>query len=83
MCVNNNRGAHTSPTPQSTYEKILEADVEFPTYFSRYARDIVKKLLQKDVTRRIGNLRGGARDITAHAWFAKVEWPVILRRGRI
>ena len=28
--------------PLGTYQKILEATVEFPTHFSRNARDIVK-----------------------------------------
>ena len=65
-----------------TYQKILESNVHFPSHCTRFARDIIRKLLQKDVTKRIGNLHGGVRDITSHAWFDSLDWAQLLRRGR-
>jgi hypothetical protein len=33
-------------TPWGIYQKILEGRVQFPSHFTRFARDIVRKLLQ-------------------------------------
>jgi len=60
--------------PMGTYQKILHGKIDFPSHFSRSARDIIKKLLQADLTKRYGNLKGGARDIKAHPWFASMDW---------
>ena len=32
--------------PWGIYQKILEGRVQFPSHFTRFARDIVRKLLQ-------------------------------------
>lgn len=37
-------------------------------------KDIVRNLLQQDLTRRIGNLRNGINDIKGHKWFAVLDW---------
>ena len=66
--------------PLGTYRKILDDAPKFPPRVGKHARDISRRLMHKDVTRRIGNLRGGSRDVTAHAWFAGVDWAATLRR---
>lgn len=66
--------------PMGTYQKILHGKLEFPSHFSRASRDIIKKLLQADLTKRYGNLKGGARDIKAHPWFSSVDFDALLRR---
>ena len=38
--------------PMGTYQKILHGKLEFASHFSRGARDLVKKLLQADLTKR-------------------------------
>lgn len=63
--------------PMGTYQKILHGRLEFPSHFSRSARDLIKKLLQADLTKRYGNLKGGARDIKAHPWFNDVNWDAV------
>ncbi|EEH54722.1 uncharacterized protein MICPUCDRAFT_44677 [Micromonas pusilla CCMP1545] len=66
--------------PMETYRKILEQPAEFPAHFTKHARDIIRKMLQKDVSKRIGNLKNGVRDITSHAWFASVDWRATLKK---
>lgn len=66
--------------PWGTYQKILDGRLEFPSHFSRGARDLIKKLLQSDLTKRYGNLKGGARDIKMHPWFAGVDWGAVVRK---
>jgi hypothetical protein len=43
--------------PFGIYEKILEGKVQFPAHFDVNAKDIVKKLLAQDRTKRLGNLK--------------------------
>lgn len=66
--------------PFHIYEKILEGRIVFPTHFTPAARDLVRKLLTADRTRRLGNLRGGAEDVKNHPWFAGVDWGKVYRR---
>lgn len=68
--------------PMGTYQKILHGKLEFASHFSRGARDLVKKLLQADLTKRYGNLKGGARDIKQHPWFSGVDFDAIIKRAK-
>ena len=37
-------------------------------------KDLIKRLLTPDLSKRFGNLRAGAEDIKRHKWFAGVDW---------
>ncbi|KAJ3119775.1 camp-dependent protein kinase catalytic subunit [Nowakowskiella sp. JEL0407] len=56
------------------YEKILACKPKFPAHFDPAAKDLVKRLLTADLTKRYGNLRGGVNDIKKHKWFTGIEW---------
>ncbi|KAJ3260073.1 camp-dependent protein kinase catalytic subunit [Borealophlyctis nickersoniae] len=56
------------------YEKILACKPRFPSHFDPAAKDLVKRLLSSDLTKRYGNLKGGVGDIKRHKWFAGVDW---------
>ena len=43
--------------PFRIYEKILEGKVDWPHHLSPTAKDLIKKLLVRDVTRRLGSLK--------------------------
>ena len=47
------------------------------------ASDLVSKLLQKDISRRYGNLREGCKDIKEHPFYAakKFDWGDFAQRG--
>mmetsp|Transcript_12521 Transcript_12521/g.43478 ORF Transcript_12521/g.43478 Transcript_12521/m.43478 type:complete len:364 (-) Transcript_12521:105-1196(-) len=64
--------------PWGTYQKILDLRLEFPSHFSRAGRDIIRKLLQQDLTKRYGNLKGGSRDLKVHPWFSSCNWSAIV-----
>lgn len=64
-------------TPFGIYQKILAGKLEFPKHFSPEARDLIRKLLSADRTKRLGCLRGGAADIKEHPWFARVNWEAL------
>ena len=61
------------------YKIILAGKLVFPTSTSKESRDLISKLLTQDLSRRLGNLRGGGRDIRAHSWFSNVDWAAVVR----
>lgn len=66
--------------PLGIYQKILEGKIKFPWHFDRHAKDLIKKLLTADLTKRIGNLKDGAVDIKKHKWFVGLDWDQLLAR---
>ncbi|KAF7295958.1 AGC/PKA protein kinase [Mycena kentingensis (nom. inval.)] len=57
------------------------AKVTFPpAAFSDTARDLIMKLMESDPSKRYGNMRHGAADVFAHAWFREVDWEKLERR---
>ncbi|KAK5669139.1 hypothetical protein BDV3_003332 [Batrachochytrium dendrobatidis] len=56
------------------YEKILQCKLRFPPHFDPMAKDLVKRLLSPDLSKRFGNLKDGVQDIKRHKWFAGVDW---------
>jgi serine/threonine protein kinase len=62
------------------YEKIVACKVAFPPFMDLRARDLVRKLLVVDLSKRLGNLRGGALDVKTHVFFWGVDWGALMRR---
>jgi protein kinase A len=60
--------------PLQIYEKIVAGKVRYPLQFSRELRDLLKNLLQNDITRRFGELVNGVDDIKEHRWFTGLNW---------
>lgn len=48
---------------------IVNGRVVFPRTFNTECKDLVKKLLSREIQNRLGNLKGGTDDIIHHAWF--------------
>ncbi|CAG8725618.1 3552_t:CDS:1, partial [Ambispora leptoticha] len=66
--------------PMRLYEKILSGRIKYPAYFESAAKDLIKRLLTADLSKRYGNLKGGSEDIKRHSWFKGVDWDRLLRR---
>ncbi|XAO24319.1 hypothetical protein I312_103117 [Cryptococcus bacillisporus CA1280] len=66
--------------PLGIYEKILRGDIAFPSHIDPYAKDLIRGLLTADRSKRLGNLRGGAKDVMGHPWFAGVDWKSLERK---
>ncbi|ORY04817.1 Pkinase-domain-containing protein [Basidiobolus meristosporus CBS 931.73] len=67
-------------SPFGIYEKILEGRLMFPSHFDPAARDLIKKLLTNDRTKRLGNLKDGPEDVKKHKWFRGIDWQIVLER---
>lgn len=64
--------------PLAIYRLILDCKVSFPAHVERGAKSLIRKLLQPDLTKRYGCMRGGARDIMCHRFFRGVVWTDLL-----
>ncbi len=66
--------------PFGIYEKILACKLSFPSHFDPDAKDLIRRLLTPDISKRLGNLRAGAEDVKNHQWFASINWQKIHER---
>lgn len=66
--------------PFLIYEKILAGIVKYPPHFDLNAKDIIKGFLTANLSSRLGNLVGGAKDVMNHLWFEGVDWQAVLER---
>ncbi|KAI8865535.1 camp-dependent protein kinase catalytic subunit PRKX-like protein, partial [Ramicandelaber brevisporus] len=66
--------------PVTIYAKILESKINFPQFVGKVERDFIRRLLNSDLTRRLGNMRGGAVDVRMHPFFERIDWTAVLQR---
>ncbi|KAF9942659.1 hypothetical protein BGZ67_000473 [Mortierella alpina] len=67
--------------PFGIYEKILAGRIYFPAHIDSTAKDLIKKLLTADRTKRLGNLKDGSDDIKNHKWFRGVDWQGLMEKS--
>lgn len=66
--------------PTNIYRKVVRSQPSFPAYFSRAAKDLIKRLLRKRPTERLGCTAGGVGAIKEHAWFKDFAWDKLQNR---
>ena len=63
--------------PFCIYEKILAGKLEWPQHMEQTAKDLIKRLLVHDRTKRLGNMKAGAEDIKKHRSRYRI-WPILI-----
>mmetsp|Transcript_15058 Transcript_15058/g.29014 ORF Transcript_15058/g.29014 Transcript_15058/m.29014 type:complete len:788 (-) Transcript_15058:272-2635(-) len=53
---------------------ILSASVSFDGRISKEAKDLIKKLLNRDCRQRLGMGKNGSKAIIKHPWFSSMDW---------
>ncbi|XP_074657664.1 cAMP-dependent protein kinase catalytic subunit 3-like [Tubulanus polymorphus] len=66
--------------PFAIYEKILSGKVEWPKQMDPIAKDLIKRLLVPDRTKRSGNMKNGSEDVKKHRWFKHINWDDVIAR---
>lgn len=61
------------------YQRILHGAVDYPQHIEGSAVQLLKKLLQADLTKRIGCLKNGVTDIVRSKWFANTDFRAIFQ----
>jgi serine/threonine protein kinase len=68
-------------SPAAIYKKISRGVIEYPKDMDVKALDLVKRLLEVDVSKRYGCRRRGADDVKRHKWFKGIDWRQLLHRN--
>ena len=56
----------TDENPFVIYENILAGEIKWPQKVDGLAKDLVRKLLEQDTAKRLGNMKMGAEDVKNH-----------------
>lgn len=65
------------------YGNILSGDYTIPSTFSSELQDLVRNLVQNDITKRYGGLKDGVNDIKNHKWYRDIDWTAIYNQEMI
>lgn len=65
------------------YGNILNGDYSIPSTFSGYLADLVRNLVQTDLTKRLGRLKNGVDDIKYHKWYRDIDWKALYHQELI
>ena len=70
------------PNLQTMYDMIRTATLEFPPDFTPDTRDFIARLLERDPTRRLGNVPGDGdvEAVKAHPFFGGIDWEALYAR---
>ncbi|KAK2161896.1 hypothetical protein LSH36_108g07124 [Paralvinella palmiformis] len=70
----------TAENRKKTIDKILKAKLSLPPYLTNEARGLLKRLLRKNVTDRLGSGPDDSKPIKSHMFFRHVNWDDVLHR---
>ena len=62
---------------EKLFEKIRKADLTYPRYLSQRACHILRGLLTRDPTARLGSGPTDANEVKKHTFFATVDWALL------
>jgi protein kinase A len=62
-------------------KNIVKGRLVFPRNFNADCKDLVKRLLSREIATRLGNLKGGCDDIKSQRWFQSMDFDLLLKRG--
>lgn len=65
-------------TKKRTIDKILKSRLVLPPYLSGEAKDLIKRLLKRSSTNRLG--ANDVNEIKTHPFFKNIDWNLVYRR---
>mmetsp|Transcript_2959 Transcript_2959/g.5661 ORF Transcript_2959/g.5661 Transcript_2959/m.5661 type:complete len:532 (-) Transcript_2959:308-1903(-) len=63
---------------ENVIQNILRADLEFPSYVSDAAKDLITKLLCRDPAARLGSM-DDVEELISHPFFEEIDWVALAR----
>lgn len=61
------------------YDRILNEDIKIPKYLSQEAQSLLRGLLRKEPTLRLGSILG-MKEIKDHIWLSRVNWDFVYKK---
>ncbi|EQC34487.1 AGC/PKA protein kinase, variant [Saprolegnia diclina VS20] len=80
MCVGASPFCNNPSDQVQICRNILKEPLRFPSWVSGACKDLVSKLLDRDVSKRLGCNHGGTHAIRTHPWFHGLEWEKIIKK---
>lgn len=62
------------------YRKIINTKPKYPDGFDNNLKSLIKHVLRRDLSKRYGNLKDGAKDIKDHRFFSEVPFNDLLAK---
>ena len=56
---------------------MIYLQIQYPKIFSSEIKDLVRGVLQADLTKRLGNMKNGVAVIKTHRWFQSTDWVAV------
>lgn len=69
-----------NPDQMEMMERICKGKYSMSSVLHVDLKDLVKNILQVDLSKRFGNLKNGVEDIKTHAWFKPINWSGLLQQ---
>ena len=66
--------------PMAIYQQVVNSTVQYPSYFEPEARSLLRRLLERDITKRYGCQIRGAADVCEHRWFDGFSFEKLMAR---
>mmetsp|Transcript_66712 Transcript_66712/g.150646 ORF Transcript_66712/g.150646 Transcript_66712/m.150646 type:complete len:366 (-) Transcript_66712:233-1330(-) len=63
-------------------DQIRRGSLKYPTYLSSEGTSVLKSLLHRDPTSRLGGGTGDGEEVKAHAFFAGTDWAAVYEQRR-
>ncbi|MEQ2159071.1 Ribosomal protein S6 kinase beta-1 [Goodea atripinnis] len=70
----------TGENRKKTIDKILKCKLSLPPYLTQEARDLLKKLLRRSASSRLGGGSSDSAEVQAHPFFRFINWDDLLAR---
>lgn len=70
----------TAENRKKTIEKILKGKLNLPPYLTPDARDLIRKLLKRQVSQRLGSGPDDGEPIKRHLYFKHINWDDVINR---
>ncbi|KAJ4851379.1 hypothetical protein Tsubulata_006698 [Turnera subulata] len=64
----------THPNRKKLQERIIKEKIKLPPFLSTEVHSLLKGLLQKEPSKRLGSGAGGGDEIKRHKWFKSINW---------
>lgn len=68
----------TADSRKKTIEKILKGKLSFQPFLSPNAKDLLKRLLRRNATQRLGRGSADGAQIRSHCFFRHIDWNALL-----
>lgn len=65
---------------KKTIETILKGKLNLPAYLTPDARDLIRRLMKRQVSQRLGSGQGDGLEVRSHPFFKNVNWKDVFDR---